>query len=664
MFLPKPLPAPCPDMRTQNSAASACDAAPCTVANCQTFNAADSCLCDTCAAGYARSINGQACTACSMANCATYDTNTCTCNTCATGFALSGGSCTAVSGKYKLVKALARPSIERLTCKAGAVALAITCASYHSLLQCPATRPNCATMSANTCNGCATCAAGYSLDANGNCIKCSVANCGTYTTNTCTCTACNTGYSLASNTCTAVSGRAAACIRDGGGWRLLVPAVHVLTCRVHIFPNLPPILQCTDVPNCAVGGMNANKCSGCDTCLPGYKRSADGRTCEQCTREGCTAYTQNTCDCTACSNSYALKSAACQACPDLVNCSAMKANKCDGCQTCAQDYEQVAEELTGISICSLCKDVTNCAADGMNADSCQGCDTCAATYARVNNGQTCQACTKVGCTAYDSNTCDCTTCAAQYELDGTSCKAVSEGARGAGCAAAEPIAAAGGRACLRCWPAGALSPGPCPPILQCTDVPNCAVGGMNANKCSGCDTCLPGYKRSADGRTCEQCTREGCTAYTQNMCDCTACSNSYALQGTACQACPTVSNCVTPKANKCDGCQACAQDYEQVAEELTGISICSLCKDVTNCAADGMNADSCQGCDTCAATYARVNNGQTCQACTKVGCTAYDSNTCDCTTCAAQYELDGTSCKAVSEGATGAGCAAAHRRHR
>ena len=77
-----------------------------------------------------------------------------------------------------------------------------------------------------------------------------------------------------------------------------------------------------------------------------------------------------------------------------------------------------------------------------------------------------------------------------------------------------------------------------------------------------------------------------------------------------------------------------------------------------------MNANSCLGCDTCAATYARVDNGQTCQACAKAGCNAYTSNTCDCTTCAAQYELDGTSCKAVSEGAPGAGCAAARRRRR
>ena len=217
--------------------------------------------------------------------------------------------------------------------------------------------------------------------------------------------------------------------------------------------------------------MNANKCAGCDTCAAGYKRSADGRTCEQCTLAGCTAYTQNTCDCTACSNSYALKSAACQACPNLDKCATMKANKCDGCQACDQDYELVTEALTGITICSLCKDVADCAANGMNADSCQGCDTCATTYARVNNGQACQACTKVGCTAYTSNTCDCTTCAAQYELDGTSCKAVSEDVTRPGCAAA--------RRCRRrvCLPAllarRRAQPWPLPPTLPPCSAPTC-----------------------------------------------------------------------------------------------------------------------------------------------------------------------------------------------
>ena len=130
-------------------------------------NSCDGCL--TCAAGFQLSGDKKSCTACNVAQCTGgYDTNTCNCKACASGY--QGAACTA----------------------------------------CAATRPNCATMAANTCNGCATCSAGYSLDANGNCIQCSVANCGTYSTNTCTCTACNTGYSLASNTCTAVSDKSAA----------------------------------------------------------------------------------------------------------------------------------------------------------------------------------------------------------------------------------------------------------------------------------------------------------------------------------------------------------------------------------------------------------------------------------------------------------------------
>ena len=69
------------------------------IASCATM-ADNSCQgCVTCAAGYAKAADSQACTKCEVANCASYDENTCTCNACAPSYSLAEDkTCTAVSG--------------------------------------------------------------------------------------------------------------------------------------------------------------------------------------------------------------------------------------------------------------------------------------------------------------------------------------------------------------------------------------------------------------------------------------------------------------------------------------------------------------------------------------------------------------------------------------
>ena len=200
-------------------------------------NTCDGCL--TCAAGFQLSADKKSCTACNVAQCTGgYDTNTCNCKACASGY--QGAACTA----------------------------------------CAATRPNCATMATNTCNGCATCALGYQLSA-GSCI--------------------------------AVSSTNFLCrylVHGESHYRFAVGAFPVDHCFSHTLRSPCPVPQCTDVPKCQT--MSANKCDGCVTCAGKFKLSGDKKTCSVCPDvPSCTTYATNDCACTDCANNFQLSSGTC-----------------------------------------------------------------------------------------------------------------------------------------------------------------------------------------------------------------------------------------------------------------------------------------------------------------------------------------------------------------
>ena len=129
----------------------------------------------------------------------------------------------------------------------------------------------------------------------------------------------------------------------------------------------------------------------------------------------------------------------------------------------------------------------------------------------------------------------------------------------------------------------ALTPTRCLPVLpslQCSDVPNCAVGGMNANKCSGCDTCAAGFQLSVNKKSCTACSVAQCTGgYNTNTCNCKACAPVY--QGAACTQCAaTLPNCAIMAANTCDGCATCDTGFS-----LSGGACMAVAVSSSGCAA-------------------------------------------------------------------------------
>ena len=522
---------------------------PCTVTSCKTCNPLSTCT--SCLANYILFSN--TCVQCSVPNCQGCDSNG-KCLACNAGFILFNGVCSNCS-----VSNCAYCGSDPTVC--------VYCSNGYYLTPngtCyPGTVQSCVVPWGNT--SCTACDTGFLLASNA-CYQCSGKNCLTCSSNN-ICSQCGVQYFLQNNLCSKCIANCDSCFDQS-------------TCSLcSTGYYLSSSTQCSrcSVNNCQTCNSNPTKC---DQCLAQFFLSGDKLTCSTCSDPNCL-----TCStaavCTACNAGYYLNQSSCVACAQTNCASCSSAAKCDQCKTnYTANLAQTSCSYCPFQTCQRCDSNFQCAA-------------CTPQYFFNNNSNSCISCQSncINCT--DPSIC--TSCSSGYYLNNITCLACSSN-----------CAQCNSTSCITCSSGyGLNSQGQC---ITC-NVPNCLSCSSN-NVCSQCSS---GLTLNLASNTC------GCSAaqlWNSSAQICLTCSNLY----TNCYSCNQTA------------CISCIPGYYQP----TGSGSCIKCNQDANCGV--CNTTNCLSCVT--GYYLQPNN--TCSACFVdcANCTGSAHN--QCTVCNSGFALFGS----------------------
>jgi hypothetical protein len=632
------------------------------VTNCISYVAGGT-ACQYCDYGYYLSVG--ACSAVTVANCATFEFNTNNCQVCSSTYVLYNNFCVTQNIDVNCINY----DTATETC------VLCTLGYYLSGLACIlGTVPNCLAY-LRTSNVCQTCQTGYTLFLTdcvlnslivANCIQYSVKyivcdkcqetyylnggicspvptneNCLSYYFNTNVCQACNTGWTLFENICITNANFDANCVK--------FVADLCVVCNTGYTLNGSNKCDANTVLNCALWLFSFNMCVACNSgytlfnnfctnhydanclqydtstgycnyCTYLYYWDNTNKACVAGTVFGCQIYHWNTNLCQKCNSILTLFDSQCIFTYAIkTNCMAYTNNVC---VLCAQGYYL----SSGSCVAGT---VTNCLVYAVSSNTCIVC-TSGFLWNNV-----CATALITNCVEYDATIATCQRCATGYYLTGNTCTAV-------------------------------------PTNL------NCATFVFNTNICQ---TCSSGYSMwnflciaSADWDN-------NCIVYDSSTLKCTTCGYGYVINASfKCDA-GTVANCMTFMANYdvCTACPAthtlfnnyCAShpDPECLAYDTT-TGYCSNCVvkfywdstvkyckqgTVGNCATYMTLSDICQACNT---GYTLFDNTCIPNASVKANCVLYSSAFL-CLNCATGYYMTGggTGC---TQGTPTASCLAFH----
>ena len=590
------------------------------------------------------------------------------CTSCDVGFYLYSGNCHACNYLCS-------------SCS-GAFDNCLSCIPDHKLLN-NSCVPDCLPHCSFCTSPCTICDTGY-LPQLGLCESCSnlCASCSESPSN---CTSCFPGYIRQNSTCT--QGCLANCQSCDE------PCTKCEDGFVSLGSECMP---CTN--NCATCNLAQDYCTSCS-----YGFELSGGTCKNVCLEHC-----KTCyyPCTECENGYVSEYGLCNPCEKNCNSCIVESSQCTSCKSgfglveksCVENCQDYCISCnTPCTQCEIGYVAANngCAKCDEKCASCQGtkenCIKCAAGYVKAE-GQCkkgcihhcsscddpctvceqgyspisgiCQVCDEGCLTCTGNSTDNCTSCKKGYGLVGNECKL--------GCA---DQCTSCDSPCTQCGEGYVAISGVC---VQCQGL---------CKTCSGsaahCDTCVNGYLMETGGcvkeclpncdscdSPCTQCALgfvpvngvcsvcpEGCGICNPDKKSCSLCNTGYILDGRLCKK-DCISHCST-----CDTpCTSCESGY------LLNFGSCYSCSDeCLTCETYSYECTSCRTGYSLSGSSCLPNCLEHCTSCNKP-CTVCESGfvpflggcaqcaspcaTCEtvpglCTSCTSDYQLEGSSCKAI-----------------
>lgn len=539
-----------------SNTATSCSSCSSIIANCKTCTQTSpgtAVLCSVCNAGFYLVTDKKSCPACSYA-CISCTTAT-PCLACKSTFVLVGGVC--------ICNNTASPP---LYLKYSAITCLVCSSIFSNCVSCAPSPAN-----SNVTN-CTACASGYSLATNAqSCIKCP-SYCLACTSTT-VCITCFATFTLSSGTCKCdatanfyLSTTLKKCVLCS------VLITNCLTCT----PNATKTTQIlcsacnsgyyTNLTACLPCRTYCKTCTSatvCTTCIPTFSLissvcqcdataqmflAPSATVCQSCSLfvkhcTTCVNASVTTVNCTVCSAGYFIASVSlCSACPS--SCTA-----CTGtlsCTACVTGYDLT----NGTCICgpsclaclALAPYCTSCTISG--GVTLTACLSCATGYYIAVSNTACSPC-PISCTSCLSTT-NCLLCADTYSKVGTLCKCDNT---------------------TLFYNSLSLSCQSCPSLIL-----NCITCQLSASILT-CSNCLSGYAPSATATTCVLCPST-CTACTTGPI-CTACVTGYSLTGPDCLCgldcvlCGVINNCIMctiDNSTSAVTCQACKVGYYPSAD--------------------------------------------------------------------------------------------------
>lgn len=346
---------------------------------CLSFNATH---CLSCPPGYQLEPNALKCTLRNVPNCLGYKVSSNKCNMCVPLYHLKNDACVAI--KIDNCIANVQNKNECAVCAAGYSVFLTKCVTKAI--------PFC--LQVNNNGKCKNCTDGYHLKA-GDCLPQNVPYCASYTDQTNTCIACQTGYSLIKKKCVPnLKTPAAICaLTDGTGCALCVNGFFVdssKNCQPQNIENCASYCvgqslccQCKNgfyttgtecvaitVSNCQLPSGNSNTCLVCNN---GYY-PLSGQ-CTQTNVPGCSSFLPNTNNCGVCANGWYRQGTVCVQ-GTLPYCQTIVNNVCTQCipgyfkngQNCSpQNIANCASYFSGTNICTACSSgILNVTANSCN----------------------------------------------------------------------------------------------------------------------------------------------------------------------------------------------------------------------------------------------------------------------------------------------------------